>query len=111
MNTRFTKQKNQTFITEVTDSLVRQCPGVQIRNYIKPRVTPVENSAGNLIICQYKSSSPGRGKNFPFTSSRPVLGPTQPLIQWVMGVPFSGVKQPRREADHSPPTTLEVKKS
>jgi hypothetical protein len=39
-------------------------------------------------------------------SSRQALGPTQPPIQ---GVP--GVKQPGREADHSPPTSAEVKKT
>jgi hypothetical protein len=33
------------------------------------------------------------------------LGPTQPPIQWV-----PGVKRQGREADHSPPTSTEVKK-
>jgi hypothetical protein len=31
------------------------------------------------------------------------LRPTQPPIQWVRGALSLGVKQPRREADHSPP--------
>jgi hypothetical protein len=44
------------------------------------------------------------------TSSRPVLGPIQPPIQWVPGSLYSGVKRPRREADHSPPVSAEVKK-
>jgi hypothetical protein len=45
-------------------------------------------------------------KNFHFSkSSRPALGSTQPPIQWV-----PGVKRPRREADHSPPTSAQVKK-
>jgi hypothetical protein len=39
-----------------------------------------------------------------FTGFRPALGPTQPLIQWL-----PGVKRQRREADHSPPTSAEVK--
>jgi hypothetical protein len=38
-----------------------------------------------------------------------VLGPTQPPIQWVPGVLSLGVKRPGREADHSPPSSAEVK--
>jgi hypothetical protein len=45
------------------------------------------------------------------TSSRPVLGPTQPPIQWVPGTLSPGVKRPRREANNSPPTSNEVKKT
>jgi hypothetical protein len=41
--------------------------------------------------------------------SRPALGPTQPRIQWVPGAPSLGVKLPGREADHSPPSSDEVK--
>jgi hypothetical protein len=53
-----------------------------------------------------RSSSPGRVKNSHFsTSSRPALGSTQPPIQRL-----PGVKRPGREADHSPPTSAEVKK-
>jgi hypothetical protein len=49
-----------------------------------------------------RSSGPGRVKNFLFSaSSRPALGLTQT---------FAGVKRPRREADHSPPSSAEVKK-
>jgi hypothetical protein len=59
-----------------------------------------------------QSSSLGRGKNFLFSmSSRPVLGPIQPPIQWVNGALSSGVKRPEREADHSPPTSEEIKKT
>jgi hypothetical protein len=54
--------------------------------------------------------SPGRAKNFLFsTSSRLALGPTQPYFQWVPGT-FPGVKRPRREAHHSP-TSADVKKT
>jgi hypothetical protein len=45
-----------------------------------------------------------------FTASGPVLGPTQPLNQWVAGALSPGVKRLGREADHSPPSTAEVKK-
>jgi hypothetical protein len=43
------------------------------------------------------------------TSSRTVLGPTQSPIQWVPGALSLGVKWPGREADHSPPSSAEVK--
>jgi hypothetical protein len=59
-----------------------------------------------------RSSSPGKAKNFLFsTASRPVLGPTQPPIQWVREPFPPGVKRLWREADHSPPTSAEVKKT
>jgi hypothetical protein len=43
-------------------------------------------------------------------SSRPVLGPAQPPIQWVPGAFSPEVKWPGREADYSPPASAEVKK-
>jgi hypothetical protein len=52
----------------------------------------------------------GTDKNFLFsTSSKPVLGPTRPLIQWVSGALSPRVKRPWREAQHSPPTRTEDK--
>jgi hypothetical protein len=57
-----------------------------------------------------RSSSPGRVKNFHFSmSSRPALGSTKPPIQWVRGTLSSEIKRSGREADHSPPTSAEVK--
>jgi hypothetical protein len=48
--------------------------------------------------------------SFLFTTlSKTALGPTQPPIQWVPGALFLGDKRPRREADHSPPSSVEVK--
>jgi hypothetical protein len=41
--------------------------------------------------------------------SRPALGPTQPPIQWVPGALSLGVKRPGREADHSLPSSAEIK--
>jgi hypothetical protein len=59
-----------------------------------------------------RSSNPGRVKNFYFSSSfRPALGPTQPLIQRVPGALSPGLKQAGRDADHSPETSAEVKKT
>jgi hypothetical protein len=56
------------------------------------------------VVLNYLSTGTtfGRVKNFIFsTSSRPVLETTQTPIQWV-----PGVKQPGREADHSPPQLM-----
>jgi hypothetical protein len=38
------------------------------------------------------------------TAFKPVLGLTQPPIQWI-----PGIKRPGREADHSPPTSAGVR--
>jgi hypothetical protein len=43
------------------------------------------------------------------TVPRPALGPTQPPIQRVPGVLSLGIKQAGREADHSPPSSAEIK--
>jgi hypothetical protein len=53
----------------------------------------------------------GGGNSFFFfsTASRPILGPTQPPIQRVQGALSLGVKRLGREADHSPPSSAEVK--
>jgi hypothetical protein len=51
-------------------------------------------------------------KNFHSSiSSRPALGSTQPSIQWIEGVLSPGVKRQGREADHSPLTCAEEKKT
>jgi hypothetical protein len=39
------------------------------------------------------------------------MGPTQPTIQWVSGTLSLGVKWPVREAEHSPPSSAQVKNS
>jgi hypothetical protein len=52
----------------------------------------------------------GTNNFFPVASvSKPALGPTQPPVQWVSGVLSPGVKvRPGRDADHSPPSSVEV---
>jgi hypothetical protein len=51
----------------------------------------------------------GPGIFFFSTASRTALAPTQPPIQWVRGALSLGVKRPGREADHSPPSSAEVR--
>jgi hypothetical protein len=47
---------------------------------------------------------------FLFTAeSRPALWPNQLLMQWVTGAISLGVKRPGREADYSPPSSVEAK--
>jgi hypothetical protein len=56
------------------------------------------------------SLSPGSCEIFLFsTSFRPVLGPTHRPIQWVPRALSPEIRWPGREADHSPPTSDEVK--
>jgi hypothetical protein len=52
----------------------------------------------------------GRDRKFSLcTTSRPALGPTQPLIQCTSGVHIPRVKRLGLEADHSFPYNAEVK--
>jgi hypothetical protein len=71
------------------------------------------NSSGGIATgyrLDGRGSIPDRGKIFLFsTAFRPPLRPTQPPIQWVPGANFTWIKRPRREADHSPPSSKEVK--
>jgi hypothetical protein len=41
-------------------------------------------------------------------ASRTALGPNQLPIQWVPGANSPGIKRPRREAQHSPPSSVEL---
>jgi hypothetical protein len=43
------------------------------------------------------------------TASRTALGPTKPPIQWVPGAFSLEIKRPGREADHSHPSSAEIK--
>jgi hypothetical protein len=59
-----------------------------------------------------RSLSPSGGKNYHFFMlSGLAPGLTQPLIQWVLGSFSLGVKWLGHEADHSPPTSAEGKKT
>jgi hypothetical protein len=58
----------------------------------------------------YGLDGPGGEANFLLSiASRPVLGPTQTTIHWVLGAIYPGIKWPGPEADHSPPSSVEVK--
>jgi hypothetical protein len=74
-------------------------------------IVRIETSSG-LHDWWGQNSSTGRIKNFIFSAvSRQALGPTQPLIKWVPGSLSPGVKWLVHEADHSLPTSAEVKKT
>jgi hypothetical protein len=67
---------------------------------------------GKFNVFEFKLSLCDRGEVFLLsTSSTPVLGPTQPPIQWGTEDLSLVVKRLRREADHSPPTSAEIKKT
>jgi hypothetical protein len=51
----------------------------------------------------------GLGVFLFITTSRAALGPAQPPIQWLPRALSLGVKRPSREANHSPPSSPEVK--
>jgi hypothetical protein len=51
----------------------------------------------------------GLGVLFTTAVSRTALGSTQLPIQWIRGTLSLGVKRPEREADHSSPSSAEIK--
>jgi hypothetical protein len=76
---------------------------------IKIIIVGRDNAVG-IAIC-YKLEGPKIeslwGQDFPQTA-RLTLGPTQPPIQWVVGL-FQGVEQPGHGIDHLPPFSAEIK--
>jgi hypothetical protein len=42
-------------------------------------------------------------------ASRPDLGPTQRPNEWIQAALSLGIKRPGRQADHSPPSSAEIK--
>jgi hypothetical protein len=60
--------------------------------------------------CGFESRQ-GGGNFFLTTEFRTALGPTQPPIQWVPGALSLEIRWPGREADHSLPSSVEVKMS
>jgi hypothetical protein len=74
--------------------------------YFKSRVTIVGIASGYGLDDRRVGV-----KNFFFSMSfRQVVGPTQPPIRWVPGALPLGAKRPRRETEHLPSYSAEVKK-
>ena len=61
-----------------------------------------------VLISEVRESNPGGGRDFPHLSI-PAPGPTQPPVQWVPGL-SRGYRRPGRDADHTHPSSAEVKK-
>jgi hypothetical protein len=63
-----------------------------------------------LMFIYYAQKCIARRDIFLFsTSSRADLGLIQSPIEWIPGALSPGVKRPEREADHSPPTSADIK--
>jgi hypothetical protein len=82
-----------------------------LRILLKSRESAVGIATGNgLDDRRVGVPSPGGGKNFLFSMSRPAEA--HPAFYPVgTGTSFPRVKRPEREDDHSPPTSVEVKKT
>jgi hypothetical protein len=83
--------------------------------YVTLRAKSRESSVG-IALC-YGLDDRGSRVRFPAGAGNFPLhhrvqngsGATQPPIQWIPGDLSLGVKRPGREADHSPPSSDEVK--
>jgi hypothetical protein len=62
-----------------------------------------------VVALGYGLDDRGPGIFLFTTASRQDLGPIQPRVQWIAGTVSLGVKRTGREADHSPPSSDEVK--
>jgi hypothetical protein len=82
-------------------------------HYITSRVEQLMSGQLEMIWKLGSGSFPGNTRFFLlFTKFKLIvsLGPTQSPIQWVPWALSLGVKRQGREADHSPPSSAEVKK-
>jgi hypothetical protein len=83
---------------------------IELKNvyYVRGRVSIVTRLQFGRAGVQFLAGAL-EGIYFLGTASRPTLGPTQFHNQWVPGNLSLGVKRPMRKADHSPPSSSEVK--
>jgi hypothetical protein len=65
----------------------------------------------SLLMCQFSVKFRVQFSRFSsfFFGIRPNMGPTHPPIQWVLRALSPKVKRPESEADHSPPSSADVK--
>jgi hypothetical protein len=77
---------------------------------IAPSFSQIKHSSAGLRVGRSGFDSRRGLRIFVFTTaSKTALGPTQLPIRWVPGALSLGVMRPGREADHSPPSSSEVK--
>jgi hypothetical protein len=114
----------------VLDAVVkRKIPSPRRESNLRPIISRFARYLIGIVPCSFRSrgssvgvatgygldgvlgfdSRRGLGIFLFSTASRPALGPTQPPIRWVLRALSPGVKQPGCEADHSPPSSAEVK--
>ena len=81
-----------------------------VLNFVTVQHTQGRDCSVGIATC-YGYGGPGIesrwGRNFPHPS-KPALGPIQPSIKWVPGLP-PGVKRPGRGVNHPPPSSDEGK--
>jgi hypothetical protein len=79
--------------------------------YMKVQLSRITPNIQRICDKKNLSTIPGMTSKIPaiLISFLAALGPTQPPIQWVPGALSLGVKRPGREADHSLPSSAEVK--
>jgi hypothetical protein len=104
-------EKPETYTADY--GLIPLCQQITARNVEVQCYTASQDSLVGIATgysLDGRGSIPGRGKRFSSTPQRPyrLWGPFSLISNGYRAV-FPGVKQPGREADHSPPSSAEVK--
>jgi hypothetical protein len=76
--------------------------------YLVPTLKVIGPHSSDITL-NLLDSRQGLGFSLFTTACRSDLGPTQPPFLWVSGVLSTGLMQPGSEADHSPPSSSEIK--